>query len=192
MRITITNILDSIATLGEDVLRGELSKFVSEKNPEIEEFIREKAIDFARRKLSITYILRDSQDGVMLGYFTLTHKSIIINNAGLSKTTQKKLRRYARFDNETGNYMASAFLLAQFGKNYAIDNGIRITGSEMMKYVDAVLLDVQKRIGGGILYLDCEDKEKLKNFYEGENFKKSGERYSENDNKKYLQYIKFI
>lgn len=38
----------------------------------------------------------------------------------------------------------------------------------MMKYVDIVLLDVQRQIGVGIMYLDCEDIEKLKEFYEGE------------------------
>ena len=128
----------------------------------------------------------------MLGYFTLTHKSLMVSSERLSKTAQKRLMRYARFDVETGNYMASAFLLAQFGKNYAIDNGKRISGSEMMKYVDIVLLDVQRRIGGGIMYLDCEDKEKLREFYEGENFKKAGERFSEEDNKKYLQYLRFF
>ena len=42
------------------------------------------------------------------------------------------------------------------------------------------------------MYLDCEDKEKLKKFYEGENFKKSGARFSAEDRKKYLQYIRFF
>lgn len=192
MKIKVTNILDSLDLLGEENVKLELSRFESGKNPEIEEFIRQKAIEFAKGKLSITYILSDLQDGVILGYFTLTHKSLIVNSEKLSKTAQKRLIRYARFDKETGNYMASAFLLAQFGKNYGVDNGKRISGSEMMKYVDTVLLDVQRRIGGGIMYLDCEDREKLKNFYEGENFKKSGERFSEEDDKKYLQYIRFI
>lgn len=192
MKIKVTNILDSLDLIGEDNLKLELSRFVSEKNPEIEEFIRQKAIEFAKGKLSITYTLSDLDDGAILGYFTLTHKSLMVNSEKLSKTAQKRLMRYARFDKETGNYMASAFLLAQFGKNYGVDNGERMNGSEMMKYVDIVLLDVQRRIGGGIMYLDCEDKEKLKKFYEGENFKKSGERFSEEDNKKYLQYIRFF
>ena len=192
MKIKVTNILDSLDTIGEEALKLELLKFVSAKNPEIETFLREKAIDFAKQKLSITYILSDMEDGAMLGYFTLTHKSLMVSGEMLSKTTQKRLMRYARFDIETGNYMASAFLLAQFGKNYGVDNGKRISGSEMMKYVDIVLLDVQRRIGGGIMYLDCEDKEKLKEFYEGENFKKSGERFSAEDSKKYLQYIRFF
>ncbi|MBR0167515.1 MAG: hypothetical protein IJQ08_02480 [Synergistaceae bacterium] len=192
MKIKITNILDSVDLLGEENLRVELSRFVSAKNPEIEEFIKEKAIGFAKGKLSITYILNDMEDGAMLGYFTLTHKSLMVSGERLSKTTQKRLMRYARFDIETGNYVASAFLLAQFGKNYGVDKGKRISGSEMMKYVNVVLLDVQRRIGGGIMYLDCEDKGKLKEFYEGENFKKSGERFSAEDSKKYLQYIRFF
>ena len=192
MKFKVTNILDSLDAIGEESLKLELSGFTSEKNPEIEEFIREKAIDFAKRKLSITYLLSNMQDGSLLGYFTLTHKSLIINNEGLSKTAQKRLMRYARLDKETGNYMASAFLLAQLGKNYSIVKDERISGSQIMDYVNIVLLDVQRRIGGGIMYLDCEDNGKLRNFYERENFKRSGERYSEEDNKKYLQYIRFF
>ena len=192
MRIKVTNILDSLDLLGEENLKLELSRFVSAKNPNIEEFIKEKAIAFAKGKLSITYILSDMEDGAILGYFTLTHKSLMVSSEKLSKTAQKRLMRYASFDVETGNYTASAFLLAQFGKNYGVDNGKRISGSEMMKYVDIILLDVQRRIGGGIMYLDCEDKEKLKEFYERENFKKSGERFSAEDSKKYLQYIRFF
>lgn len=192
MRIKVTNIFDSLDLLGEENLKLELSRFVSAKNPDIEEFIKEKAIAFAKGKLSITYILSDMEDGAILGYFTLTHKSLMVSSEKLSKTAQKRLMRYASFDVETGNYTASAFLLAQFGKNEGVDNGKRISGSEMMKYVDIILLDVQRRIGGGIMYLDCEDKEKLKEFYERENFKKSGERFSAEDSKKYLQYIRFF
>ncbi len=175
--------MDSLDLLGEGNLRLELSSFVSAKNPDIEEFIKEKAIAFAKGKLSITYILSDMEDGAMLGYFTLTHKSLIVSSDRLSKTAQKRLMGYSRFDVETGNYMASAFLLAQFGKKYGVDNGKRISGSEMMEYVDIILLDVQRRIGGGIMYLDCEDKEKLREFYEGEKFKKAGERFSAEDSK---------
>ena len=89
MRIKVTNILDSLDLLGEENLKIELSRFVSAKNPDIEEFIKEKAIEFAKGKLSITYILSDMEDGAMLGYFTLTHKSLMVSGDRLSKTTQK-------------------------------------------------------------------------------------------------------
>ena len=192
MQIKIVNILDEIETFGEEVLKSILSKFVSEKNAEIEEFIRDKAIDFAKQKLSITYLVIDTDSGLILGYFTLTHKSVILNSDGLSRTFQKKLAKYSRLDRDTGNYVVSAFLLAQLGKNYAVKADERISGKQLMKLVNDVLLDVQRRIGGGVMYLDCEDNPKLKNFYSQENFKEFAERFSSEDERKYIQFMRFL
>ena len=41
-------------------------------------------------------------------------------------------------------------------------------------------------------YLDCEADAKLINFYEGEDFRLFGERISEKDGKRNLQYMKFF
>ena len=49
-------------------------------------------------------------------------------------------------------------MLAQFGKNYGVDKGKRITGIELMEFAMDVLKDIQHRIGGGVVYLDAEDK----------------------------------
>ena len=89
MKIKVVNILDGIEELGEEVLKADLSYFVSEKDTGIEEFIREKAIEFAKRKLSITYLISDAIDGVILGYFTLTHKSVILSDEGNKCYRQK-------------------------------------------------------------------------------------------------------
>ena len=192
MNIGVTNILDELELSGEANLRKDLSLFLCEKNPEIEEFIREKAIDFAKRKLSITYLILDTDSGVILGYFTLTHKSVILNGEGLSKTFQKRLAAFSRLDKDTGNYVVSAFLLAQLGKNYAVEASGRISGKQMMKFVNDILLDIQRRIGGGVLYLDCEDNPKLKNFYVSENFKEFADRFSSEDERKYIQFMRFL
>ena len=192
MNIGVTNILDELELSGEANLRKDLSLFLCEKNPEIEEFIREKAIDFAKRKLSITYLILDTDSGVILGYFTLTHKSVILSGEGLSRTFQKKLAFFARRDRDTGNYVVSAFLLAQLGKNYAIKTDRRISGKRMLEIVNTILLDVQRRIGGGVLYLDCEDNPKLKSFYSGENFKEFADRFSSEDERKYIQFMRFL
>lgn len=192
MNVSVTNILDELASSGEATLKEDLSLFRCEVNQEIEKFIREKAIDFAKQKLSITYLINDSDNGVILGYFTLAHKSVMLNGEGLSKTFQKKLIKYSRLDRDTGNYFVSAFLLAQFGKNSAVETDKRISGKEMMKLANDVLLDVQRRIGGGVLYLDCEDNAKLKDFYVGENFKEFSDRFSSEDERKYIQFIRFL
>ncbi|MBR2207340.1 MAG: hypothetical protein IJ859_00870 [Synergistaceae bacterium] len=192
MNVQAINILDELQNNGEAKITEDLLLFSCRVNPAIENFIKNKAIDFARRKLSITYIVIDSDDGQILGYFALTHKAVLISNLRLSNTSRKKLERFARLDKATGDYMASAFLIAQFGKNYAVDDGKRITGKQLMDIANDILVNIQRQIGGGIIYLDCEDIEKLKNFYVSENFQMFGERFSEEDNQKYLQYMRFF
>ncbi|OON84672.1 hypothetical protein BXO88_16095 [Oribacterium sp. C9] len=72
----VVNILDLIDLGGDNVIEPKLATFTSPQNPEIEDFIRNKAIQFAIGKLSITYLVSDEYTGNILGYFTLTHKSI--------------------------------------------------------------------------------------------------------------------
>ena len=192
MQVIIENILDMIENGGENELLNDLSAFSSPLNPEIEEFIRSKAIDFAKRKLSITYLVNDLTDGNILGYFTLTHKSIIVSDTNLSSTARRKLARYSRMDKVSGNYMASAFLLAQFGKNYGVDGGRRISGAELMQLASDVLVSIQRQIGGGIVYLDCEDKPELISFYTDQNFKRFDDRFSSEDDQKYIQFMRFF
>ncbi len=128
-----------------------------------------------------------------MGYFTLAHKVLTVPATGLSNSVKKRMSRYARLDEDSDSYLVSAFLLAQFGKNYAVDKGKRIQGAELMDCVDTVLEDIQYRIGGGVVYLDCEDKRNLIDFYENSaGYRKISERVSELDQTRYLQYFKFI
>lgn len=192
MRTDVKNIFELLSWAGEERLKSILKNFSSPINPAIENFIRNKAIDFARRKLSITYVVSDLDDEQVLGYFALTHKAVLIPNSQLSNTSRKKLERFARLDRATGDYMASAFLIAQFGKNYAVDNGERITGTQLMDIANDILVNIQRQIGGGIIYLDCEDKDKLKQFYINEKFHQFGIHFSDEEEQKYIQYMRFF
>ena len=93
----VINILDLLMIEGEETLLQRLSSFSCPINPEIEDFIHYKAIDFARRKLSITYLILD-ETAKLLGFFTLTHKALEIKGNLLSNTVRKKLSAHARFD----------------------------------------------------------------------------------------------
>ena len=156
-------------------------------------FLKNNAIQFAREKKSITYLVCDEDDGSLLGYFTITHKAIEVPCAGLSRSTIKKIERFAQMHKELDAYIVSAFLIAQFGKNYQVDNGTRISGNDLMQLVSKELCEIQHRVGGGMKYLDCEADAKLINFYQKEQgFVLFGERISEKDGKRYLQYFKFF
>lgn len=84
-----------------------------------------------------------------------------------------------------GIYMLS-FLIAQFGKNNAVPKKYSITGNELMDLTFELLKHVQYCVGGGVVYLDCENVVKVLDFYQNDcnRFKIFGERESDVDQKK--------
>ncbi len=76
----VMNILDVMEYDGEKNLENKLSAFSCPDNAEIDRFLKMNALKFAKRKLSISYLVFDEDDGQLLGYFTLAHKVIEIKN----------------------------------------------------------------------------------------------------------------
>ena len=190
---TVQNIIDLMESLGEEAVNDILSGFSCPINPEIESFVRNKSIDFAKRKISITYLLLDSAYKV-LAIFTLTHKAISIDTDTTSGTFRKKVARYAEIDNDTGKYTVSAFLIAQFGKNMSPEIEGVPSGTELMVCAMKALLKARHMIGGGVVYLECEDKPALLHFYQNESnkFQPFGTRTSIQDNTNYIQLLRFF
>ena len=187
------NILDIIDAIGEESVNLILSDFSCPKNGEIENFVRKSAVGFAKRKISVTHLVMDVQ-GRLVAIFSLTHKAVKIQEEVLSSALKKKIKRYAQLDEETGSYMVSAFLIAQFGKNYMEDTEKLLSGNSLMDNAMDILTAVQRDIGGGVVYLECEDKPQLCSFYQNDNncFRVFGERYSEKEQIKYIQLLRFF
>ncbi|MBR1711123.1 MAG: GNAT family acetyltransferase [Clostridia bacterium] len=202
MIIGVSSIRDMISAGQEDLVKAYIDTFscsVTKEdgtevtlNPDIEHFLSANAIQFARMKTAITHLVFDEEDAALLGYFTLTHKSLDIPADGLTRKIKDKVKRFSALDENNNTYTVSAFLLAQFSKNYAVDGGTRISGSKLMEIVWDQLSEVQSKIGGTIVYLDCEAHAELIKFYEGEHFTLFGERISDADGKRYLQYLNFV
>jgi len=191
------NILDMLKAIGEEELQRLLSDFSSPLNEEVEDFVRSKSIEFTRKKLSITYlVIRKTNNGkiVLEGIFTLAHKAVEVTNTNISNTARRKLSRYAKLDEETDKYNISAFLIAQFGKNSAVPDEWRISGNQLMDLTFEILKHVQYYVGGGVVYLDCEDIDKVVAFYQSDynGFKRFGDRVSESEAKRYLQLLRFF
>lgn len=195
----VVRIMDLVESIGENSVKEILSDFSCEyeegnRNAEVEEFLQKNAIEFSRRKMSITYLVMDDELQVY-GYFTLTHKPIVIQDTVLnSRNTRKKLMRHAKFDDELGVYSLSAFLIAQFSKNYNIPPEDRISGVDLMDLTLTYIEDIQEQIGGGVVFLESEDHEGLLNFYERtpNSFVPFSVRYSDTDQTKYIQLMRFL
>ena len=177
MDYAVVNILDYIELIGEESVVDVLSGFSCPKNKEIENFVRNNAVEFAKRKMSITYLLLDEYSRV-LAIFAITHKAVQIWGK----------------NEKTDEYALSAFLIGQFGKNYQHKDAPVPDGGKMMEAVLTILKHVQREIGGGVVYLECEEKPELLNFYQNEKnrFRKFGERLSEKENVNYIQMLRIL
>ena len=142
--------------------------------------------------MSVTYLVNDENDR-LAGIFTLTHKAIDIPAEGMSNAQRKRIQRFAQLDQETGMFRASAYLIAQFGKNYAVGNGMSIRGTELMECTMSVLHDAQEMVGGGLVYLECEEENsRAYDFYIRCGFKEFDHRYSQIDQQNYILLMKIF
>ena len=191
----VISIEGMIADYGEDSTQALLSTFSCErdgeqKNQEVETFVRKNAIDFYKRKLAVTYLVFD-ENSDFVGVFSLAHKAIDIPADKLTSKVRKKVSRYAHLDEERQTYSVSAFLIAQFGKNYEGNKGKTISGSELMDNTMEMLLAAQSIVSGGLIFLDCEiDNQSALDLYRNNGFVPFAERVSESDEQTYVQLLK--
>ena len=75
-----TNLKDMIETLGEDRVKSILANFSCEVNKDVEYFLRQKAVEFAKQGLSETQLVYYKDDSgeeetlKLVGYYTLAQK----------------------------------------------------------------------------------------------------------------------
>lgn len=179
------NLNDVIDQLGEDVTKTILSSFSCPLNKDIENFIKYKAIEFSKRTTAKTHLVfwqtDDEKYMEFVGYYTITYKVITVGRSALSNTEAKKLKNQGVYDESKQEYSVSAPLIAQLGKNYTNGNDTLIDGADLLHLAVNKIRKIQKEIGGRFMYLECEDKEKLLDFYTKHNFKIFGKRTLDKD-----------
>lgn len=179
------NLNDVIDQLGEDVTKTILSSFSCPLNKDIENFIKYKAIEFSKRTTAKTHLVfwqtDDEKYMEFVGYYTITYKVITVDRSALSNTEAKKLKNQGVYDESKQEYSVSAPLIAQLGKNYTNGNDTLIDGADLLHLAVNKIRKIQKEIGGRFMYLECEDKEKLLDFYTKHNFKIFGKRTLDKD-----------
>ena len=200
MNFRVVNILDIIEdSAGKPIEAGIeyaqklIDSFSCLKNAEIEYFLHHNAIDFARKRQAITYFLLDN-DRKVIAYFALTHKAVKIDGSHISKTVCRGLDRHAEREPDDTGYNASAFLIAQFGKNGAYNGEITLSGNELMEQAVEAFRNAQHLVGDGIVYLECEVEPHLIGFYtnDANRFREFGERDSKSEGILYKQFLRLF
>ena len=155
---------------GEPALAKLLSGFSCPKNPDVERFLKNSAIEFTKKNQSVTYLVFLKDNGEMLGYFTLALKPLTIRGEMVSNTTKRKLLRVSELDENSDTYTMSAYLIAQLGKDYVDGRDKKISGKELIELAWKIIENTQYMFGGMVTFLETENKEKLLSFYRDNRF----------------------
>ena len=155
--------------LGEEVLHQILSDFSCGRNPDVERFRKEQAIEFTKKNQSVTYLVFSNMEAELVGYFTIAVKPINVSASKFSKTMNRKIARVSDLDVGTDTYTLSAYLIAQLGKNYRNGANEKITGQQLLQAAVDTITKLQYMAGGMVVFLEAEDNQKLLKFYEEEN-----------------------
>ena len=180
----------------ENDLRELLFGYSCPVNKDVEMYLREQAIEFTLKDQSVTYLVFTNINAELLGYFTIAVKPIIINAKNFSNHMKRKLSRSGEYDEITQTYSLAAYLVAQLGKNFARDADKSISGKELLDLALDQVRELQYQAGGTVVFLESEDNESLRNFYQQENgFKQFGYRETNSpkqERHKLVQMLKII
>lgn len=158
--------------LGEDKLEQLLSEFSCPLNKDVERFLKQQAIEFAKKHQAVTYLVLSLEDAELLGYFSITIKPLVVRAEPFSNTARRKLARFSEIDKGEQTYNLAAYLIAQLGKNFNNRARGRITGQELLEAAIRQAQILQYQAGGMVVFVEADDKEKLLSFYENYGFKR--------------------
>ena len=195
MNFNSVNLQKLMAKRGEEETRKLLSGFSCPPNPDIEDFLRRKAIDFAKQGLSQTHLVFDFSEPKqeLVGYFSLANKPLSMNTSTLSATMRKRVEKFAVYEERTKEHVLSAPLIAQLGKNYGDGRNRLISGEELLTLACAKVESILFDLGGKFVYLECADNPKLLDFYRSNRFRVFSRRYLDGPDGDYLvQMLKYV
>lgn len=197
----ILNLRDAIGSKVEERIDNMLSSYLCPLNPDVEYFLKGKAKEFSRQRIASTYLVFTSykENPVLVGYFTLAQKTLVIPKKAISSETfKKRVNKFGEYNHDSKGYVLSLQLIAQLGKNYENGYNVLISGDELLKMACDQVAEIQILSSGKFTYIECEDEESLINFYASNGFRRIADRELNKSEEgiitsKYLvQMIKYI
>ena len=97
-----------------------LNAFECTNNKDVESFLKDKAVLFDKQGFSKTHLVYTSykNEMVLVGYYALAYKSFVIKSGSkISSSLKKRIAKFGQYDKELKQYVVSAPLIGQLGKN---------------------------------------------------------------------------
>jgi predicted GNAT family N-acyltransferase len=133
----------------------------------VEDFLKERALDFENRNLARTHLLLDykslSKNNIkILAYFTLSIKALHF----LPNVSKRKIKEIDGFSKEAQS--VGAILIGQLGKNN--DFAHMISGNEIITNTLHSIYDVFYTAACKVVYLECQPISGITRFYNAHGF----------------------
>lgn len=142
-------------------------------NGDVENFLLNKAVQFEKLDLSRTYLVFTSYKGksVLAGYYSITNKPLIISKRSFSKLSSSLRKKLLGMGQKTEreNYEIKSILVGQIGKNF--NHKELISGTDILKLSYITINQIYQLIGGRIVYLEVDDDNHLREFYNKNGFR---------------------
>ena len=180
---SIISLSDVYKELGEDKTKRILSEFSCPINIDVEQFIKFKAIEFEKQSIARTQLVYASYKttNVLVAYYSLANKAVIIKKELLNAKWRKRMNRFSQSYYDKDYFLVSLPLIGQISKNFNNDYNTLITGDELLLLACNTVRSALSIIGGRFVYLECENKPKLIDFYFDNGFVEFGKRLIERD-----------
>lgn len=177
----------------ENIIKKEISKFQCNLNPDVSYFIATKAIEFEKvgmARTTLVYVPFKGED-VLVGYFSISNKSLSISKHNWSKITKSVRRKLLPmgYKTEQDNYNLQSILLGQFAKNDCYRQQKLITGNELMSIANEKIKVAWHVSGGNLLYLEAENEPHIRDFYINNGFSQLFIKEKVNDKKPNRPYV---
>lgn len=186
-----------VKEIGEDRAKKILSNFSCPLNKDIEYFLKHTALEMSKQGITPTHLVFAPYQGkyVLAGYFSLTMKYIVVLKSKVSGTCFKRIKKFGNTSADHKGCIIPAPLIAQLGKNYTNGYNKLISGSELLKLATDKVSIYQQQVGGKVVYLECEDNQKLIDFYNANGFIEFDRRAADKDELEYMNgkyYIQML
>lgn len=143
---------------------------------DVEFFLHNKAIQFEKMDLARTYLVMSTYKGrqVLVGYFSISNKPLTVPNKQFRKLSNSLQRRLMGMGTkaEQSSYVIKGYLLGQLGKNFSEESRLAncCNGNDLLQLAYKKVAEAHRIVGGRILYLECENVEKIITFYKSNGF----------------------
>ncbi|MCI8974774.1 MAG: hypothetical protein HFH79_14505 [Lachnospiraceae bacterium] len=159
------------AEYDQEKLEQSFQKFSCQRETDLEDFLKDKAILYENTNFGKTYLILDKEEldkgsFIVMAYFTIAQKSVDIS-AISNKQKRKMLGSYPGRDNLKS---IPAYLIGQLGRSDSYSSQ-QLSGTDILNECYNAISMAARIVGGNLIILECREC-MFSNFYEKHGFKK--------------------